>query len=469
MKRNGHHQKTAASHHSFRSYYCPWPWRWNPLVNHFLTVIVISLFVFGVEEKRIVVEMQSWSLDSFWAISHLVHRKPAISKDIFIVAITDSDYRNPQIFNSGSPLDPYKIKELLAYVLSLDPAVVGVDLDTKDRTAWSAVVGNCTLKNGLPNEIYPISDHTAVVWARMPAEPGSHRPEPSERPMQLYQVLGGCAGHTLDDFSGVPLFPLDADGVVRKYVDQFKVDSDLREKRKVGSLAYVIAAKKQPGLRPDPEKKILNFGRKKCFPQVAAGYLLGKPGNSDKSDDKCSIDLDDWKRRVSGNILLIGGEFEDSRDSHDSTPAEVFLPQPLYGVELNAMAIDADLHGGTITVVPKLAGLFADLMAGTLFVWIFFRLLDSPLPPQVTKFLKRLAEIRILKILTPRQMLFLAATISTFLIAIILSGGFYLASFWLSFIPILVGANLHQYIAHLERVGKEEKHTGAGRQSRVPN
>jgi CHASE2 domain-containing sensor protein len=456
MTRNAPDTEHGDHRQSFWRYY--FHWSWNPLATPFVVLLAISLFLLRFEDTtRVMVEMRSWSLDLFWAISHFVHGPPTNSEQIFIVRITDSDYRNPDLFNSQSPLKPERVQALLAAVLALNPAVVGVDLDTKDATVWSSVlVGDCKIENGSLRKIYPKDSKTVVVWARMPVEGGSKQPESPERPIQLYQVLGGCAGR-LNDFSGVPRFPLDADGVVRKYVDQFKVDSDLKEKSKVGSLAYVIAAKKQPGLRPDPGRKILNFGHKKCFPHVAAGDLLGKPGDKDDTeDDRCTISVEALKRKAPGNIVLIGGEFEDSRDAHDSTPAEVFLPQPLYGVELNAMAIDMDLNGGAITEVPRSVGFIFDLAVGTLFVWIFFVLLDST-SSRLNNFIQNLPNMWIFKIMKPRRGRFVAATIFTFLLAIGLSGVLYLFSLWMSFIPILLGANIHQYIAHAERVGEQEK------------
>jgi CHASE2 domain-containing sensor protein len=453
MKLNAHGRKNGAGRRSFLRYY--FPKSWNPLVNHSLMVLLISLIVFRFDDSRIVVEMRSWSLDLFWAISHFVHCPATNSEQIFIVRITDSDYRNPVLFNSQSPLKPERVQDLLAAVLALNPAVVGVDLDTKDATVWSSVVGDCKIENGSLRKIYPKDSKTVVVWARMPVEGGSKQPESSERPIQLYQVLGGCAGDRLNDFSGVPRFPLDADGVVRKYVDQFKVDSDLKEQSKVGSLAYVIAAKKQPGLRPDLGGEILNFGHKKCFPHVAAGDLLGKPGDKDDTeDDRCTISVEALKRKAPGNIVLIGGEFEDSRDAHDSTPAEVFLPQPLFGVELNAMAIDTDLNGGAITELPRWPGLVLDLIVGTLFVWIFFELLDAP-SSWLNNFIQQLPNIWIFEVIKSRRGRFVGATVLTFLLAIGISGAFYLCSLWMSFIPILLGANIHQYFAHAERVGEE--------------
>jgi CHASE2 domain-containing sensor protein len=447
---------------SFFQYYFPWPLPRNPFANPVLLVLLISILVARFEDSRIVVEMQSWSLDLFWGAMH--PSKPLTSKDIYIVSINDSDYRNPKLFDSRSPLKPEKVKELLGGVLLLGPRVVGVDLDTKDPTIWSKkVLGDCTeenkVQNGVPTKVFPASS-SVVVWARMPIEGQSKEATGQlDRPIQLYQVLGGCAGHELDEFSGVPRFPLDADGVVRKYVGEFEVEGE----PPVESFARVIAEKYCVCLRSGTEEKILNFAHKKNFRRIASSaFLIAEPTGS--KEDKRSAEEEEekeeqdyWKRSVHGKIVLIGGEFEDSRDTHDTTPAQVSLPQPMYGVELNAMAIDSDLHGGAIKAVPRYVVFLVDfLLAGPLFVWIFFKTGQHP-SPWMIRVIKHPPAIWIFKVIGPRTLLFVAATVVTFLLAL---GASWLllavASVWISFIPILIGANIHQYIEHAKGVGENE-------------
>jgi CHASE2 domain-containing sensor protein len=455
---------------SFWKYYFFSSWTLHSLrslrVNPCLLVLAISFWVSRYENLRIVVEMQSWSLDlclGFMHAAHLEYPCPRVSDDIYIVSITDSDYRNRELFKSSSPLDPETIKKLLGKVLDLGPAVVGVDLDTKDPTVWDKeVLGpDCPVKDGVPTQIRPGSG-AVVVWARMPVE-GKNKEAAghSDRPMQLYQVLGGCAGD--NDFSGVPRFPLDADGVVRKYVGKFDVDGA----PEVGSFARVIAEKyaekhaekHDVRLRSGKDERILNFARKKCFQKISSSRLLDIPGENDRPEDTCPTDKD-WKRSVLNHIVLIGGEFEDSRDTHDTTPGQVFLPQPLYGVELNAMAIDSDLDGGAIIVVPPFAVFLVDfLLAGPLFVWIFFELVHDPPSPRIVKLIDHLTTVWMAKVIAPRILLFVAATLVTFFIAISFSWALlWLASVWISFIPLLLGANIHQYFEHATMVGEHGSH-----------
>jgi CHASE2 domain-containing sensor protein len=70
--------------------------------------------------------MGTWSLDRFQGSP-----ESAESDDIYIVHITDEDYRS--LFESKSPLPPKHVEDLLAKVIDLiKPRVVGVDLDTND-------------------------------------------------------------------------------------------------------------------------------------------------------------------------------------------------------------------------------------------------------------------------------------------------------------------------------------------------
>ncbi|HWY21349.1 MAG TPA: CHASE2 domain-containing protein [Candidatus Acidoferrum sp.] len=460
MSDRAHRNKASAagnSSGSFWKYY--FPHSWSPLrlvANPFFLVLFISLLVARFENSRIVVEMQSWSLDWFWGAMHRVYPQPQTSKDIFIVSITDSDYRSRELFDSRTPLKPEKIKQLLQVVLRLGPKVVGIDLDTKDPTVWSKEVvgGDCKVENGVPAKIFSGSS-AVVVWARMPVEVrGKEATENSDTPIQLYQVLGGCAGHDLDDFSGVPRFPLDADGVVRRYVGEFEVDNE----PPVGSFARAIAEKYCVCLRSNTEEKILNFARKKNFLTIASSALIPKQRDGKEEEDSTEAKKEDfWKRSVRGKIVLIGGEFEDARDTHDTTPAQVPLPQPVYGIELNAMAIDSDIHGGAVIVVPRLAAFLSDMAAGTLFVWIFFRLVQHP-SQRIVRLIEHRPAKGIFSVIGLRKLLFFAATFATLLAAIGVSLTLLLvASCWMSFIPILIGANLHQYIEHAETVGEGRK------------
>jgi len=191
----------------------------------------------------------------------------------------------------------------------------------------------------------------------------------------------------------------------------------------VPSFARATAERYCPRLSEGREERILNFSRRKTFRSIDASHLL-----QFASAGKVSKDDKEWVNAVPGRIVLIGGTFEDANDTHD-TPGQGFFPTPVYGVDLNAQAIESDLHGGSIKLVPPLLLFLADVIAGTIFVFIFW-LLD----PHNSKFL------------------FLLGTVLTILFAIVMSWVLFKASLWVSFIPILIGANIHQYFEHAKRV-----------------
>jgi CHASE2 domain-containing sensor protein len=139
---------------------------------------------------------------------------------------------------------------------------------------------------------------------------------------------------------------------------------------------------------------------------------------------------------LTGKIVLIGGEFEDARDTYPSPVRH----EPISGVELNAQAIESDLNPSMkpIKELHCLLPLFADIVMGILFVWIFWFILDY-LPTRGG----------------PRVVLFICATVLTVVFAIFSSWVLFKFSVWMSFIPILIGANIHQYIKHAEDIARE--------------
>ena len=427
------------------------------------------------------VEMQDWSLDWFLQSSHA-----PCSTDVYIVSITDRDYRDPALFKGQSPLKPEKIVRLLDAVLRLAPKVVGVDLDTKDTDWIEAVNGvTCRVENGVlrvsagsdsaeatkPNAhpngdsgllcLIPKGD-PAVIWAQIPVEAAGEDGQDSAKPIQTYQVLGKCR-RDCDFSTGIPSFLKDADGVTRRYVGEFKLSGE--EQRPVASFAKMIANRYRSYNRENSEKLIINFSHRKNFRTIDAGDLLritdprqDPTAGKTKSDQSSNREKEnrDWMGAVSGKIVLIGGEFEDANDTHD-TPGRGFFPKPISGVRLNAQAIDAELYGEFIKPVPGPIPFLSDLVLGTLFVFIFWFALDYL--EECSWFVSRHWD-------KYRVLIFFGATVFTIAIAIFTSWLVFKLSFWMSFIPILVGANIHQYIAHAEKLSEKKPSRPASKRVR---
>jgi CHASE2 domain-containing sensor protein len=367
--------------------------------------------------------------------------RPVQFDDVYVVWITDTDYRDPGMFAAQSPLKPGLVVDLIRAVSSLAPKVIGVDLDTKDSAWRSAIDQNCRATNG------PLPEPT-VVWAHMPVEPrGLQSDSSGEKPIQLYQLFGGLEG-CQQTLSGVPRFPLDADGVVLAYVDEFTIDPDQRKK----SLARVIAGQYGRAYQSVGKKRILNFAAydpKHSNLVSSEPHCPGTPTVVISAKQLCAVagtgrdcreymetlsrcDQQNalaWKQNVRGKIVLLGGAFEDARDTY-RTPMG-----PMHGVDLNAPAIESDLHPGAIRLTPLLYGFVADLLAGTFVVWVFWFFESRP------------------------TLALILGTLGVGAISLFISWAlFRFLAAWFSLIPVLVGVNLHQYYEHLRGTWKAQRH-----------
>jgi CHASE2 domain-containing sensor protein len=405
----------------FLQYYFP---------RQFLWVLLISVGVTWFEEHRVIVEMQSWSLDLF-----LKHSAPVSFDDVYIVYISDADYRDPDMFKAQSPLDAQMVVDLIRAVASLNPKLIGVDLDTKD-SSWSlAIDKNCSAKNSTLRFAPP--SKPTLVLARMPVE-SKIQPKSSgaEKPIQLYQLVGGSEGCS-QALYGVPRFLLDADGVVRRYVGKFDIDGENPKE----SFARVIVENFTKAYQSSRGMRILNFAAAHNPDRgISAAQLCAVAGQGHSSS--CAqeakevtgqdlVKAEGWRDAVlnKGKIVLIGGAFEDARDAY-LTPIGT-----LHGVDLNALAIDSDLHPGAIDDAPWPYGLAGDLVMGTLIAWIFWHFEGRP---------------TLALLLSTFGVGFGSLLISWLLLQVVV---------WLSFIPVLVGVNIHQYFEHLHKTW----HAGKGR------
>lgn len=411
---------SAHSRASFWRYYFPGRWSVRSLVtNPFLVVLTISLLVTWFENSRIVVEVQSWSLGIL-----LKTARPVQFDDVYVVHISDSDYRDPRMFQSQSPLQPTKVVDLIHAVASLKPKVVGVDLDTKE-SAWHSAIGpNCRVESGTFSLLPP---EPILVWARVPVEPKSRQSaSPGEKPIQLYQLLGG-AEDCKQALSGVPRFPLDADGVVRRYTGEFKIDAEAEKQ----SFARAIAEAYGGIFQKSKSERILNFAADNPKSGISAGALCAVAPEGDCNGHDRHLSAADqgkakqWVEAARGKIVLIGGAFEDARDTYATPVGEK------YGVDLNALAIESDLHSGAIYDTPRPLLLMCDLLAGTIVVWVFWFFESRPTLALVLGTL--------------------GIGAASLLVSWLL---FYFLSVWLSFIPVLVGVNIHQYYEHLRETWK---------------
>jgi hypothetical protein len=289
-----------------------------------------------------------------------------------------------------------------------------VDLDTKDPVWYSATDGSKWRVEQGRGKCLP--SFSPVVWARTAVERKDTQDD--ESPIQLYQLLGGCQT-CQGALSGVARFPRDADGVVRRYVNKFNIDG---ESDPVPSFAAAIADKyrgyplndaRRPswfvrglkcfthlmqsawGLtRQRKSAPIFNFARdRESFLTINANPLLHsylENGGKTRCEGTLRVPVNPedqnyetyptWSAAACGKIVLIGGKFEDSGDSHPTSKPDGLLQsaKPIFGVELNAYAIDSELHGKPIFKVSRWLQTLLDVLAGTFFVYCFWCLKHRP-------------------------------------------------------------------------------------------
>ena len=176
--------------------------------NNLIALVVISLFVSMLEHWGWLSGFENTALDSF-----LLAGRSRPSKDIYIVEITEDDYRD--IFQGRSPLDVAEVRRILTLVQQGSPSVIGVDLDTS-----SSEYG----KGNFPEAVW-VRDALSDCEQDADLEgTGKDRPSTHVKGLRRFGFLGGHFTETeksgkveTTPRSGLSLFPLDRDGVVRRY------------------------------------------------------------------------------------------------------------------------------------------------------------------------------------------------------------------------------------------------------------
>lgn len=220
-----------------------------------IALVVISLFVSGLEYFGWLSGFENTALDSF-----LLAGRSRPSKDIYIVEITEDDYRD--IFQGRSPLHVAEVRRILTLVQQGSPSVIGVDLDTS-----SSEYG----EGNFPEAVW-VRDALSNCEQDADLEgTGKDRPSTHAKGLRRFGFLGGHFTETeksgrveTTPRSGLSLFPLDRDGVVRRYrAAYFSDQSDPPSSRKglVDSLPQAVliahrmargAMMREPGERLGP-------------------------------------------------------------------------------------------------------------------------------------------------------------------------------------------------------------------------
>lgn len=373
-------------------------WRlfWKHYWRHGLrTVLLITGLMFLLEHQGCTHSWEMAGLDSFVRFN-----APRYSDDIVVVEITDDDYEHH--FHSRSPLDAGLLATLLTAIHSAHPALIVLDIDTSDDSFRKL-------------DELGVAAWPEVLWARVPK-----RTPRGEHPGDGYlAALEPVAGGLVTDASrmGVPIFPVDSDGVVRRYRQQIDTSAGT-----LPSLSWNAARRYNIKSKERAGDILFNFpGDRYAFPIVQAGEFLGP------------ADPQGWGRILGRKIVMVGGDYAAGRDTYFTARGE------MAGVELVAHAAQSDLAGGGIGESSFLVSAAFDIVFGTLLVLLFFRLQLQP------AFVICLACLLVLPV---------AASWVTFRSL----------AYWVSFIPLILGMLLHQLYdydreqrAELERLRKDHE------------
>lgn len=248
-------------------------------------------------------------------------------RQVAVVQVSEADYRGP--FGGRSPLDAATLDTLIHAVLALNPAVVGVDIDTSPASFASLR----TMPAG------------RVVWARDVdlRQSGQH----------LLPVLGfpgveheGVTGPP----AGIALLEPDGDGIVRTYQRWRDTTFGARSSfacalvvaceahDACGAVADDRAAKACATDTRDREARVIEYryarGDDDSVLRLTAGDILGLAASPPGQRQTLASDL-------AGKVVIVGAAYRASGDTMHPTPLG-----PRDGVDLHAQIVATELRGG---------------------------------------------------------------------------------------------------------------------------
>jgi CHASE2 domain-containing sensor protein len=351
------------------------PFRFHVSLNadvrrNLIALLLISLAVLGLERFGWLSHFENTAVDSF-----LLAGKSRLSEDIFIVEVTDDDYRDR--FHSKSPLDAAEVHRILTLISRGQPGVIGVDLDTSSTD-------------------YGVESWPAAVWARdaIPKcdEHGDEHGAGAEadctdaRRFLRQTFLGGKFTETAtsgqietEPRSGLILFPLDHDGVVRRYRATFFSDQSDPPSPSQGDVQSFPRAVLEADGTDHGQTARQRRGVPKPYhgPHAASGHadedlFLNYSGDRYQFPRMSVQQLTEAAERpywaanspLKGRIVLVGGAYRAARDVY-VTPVGLRR-----GVEIVAQAIESELTGGGFRPINHWIALAIDIIAGLGLIWL---------------------------------------------------------------------------------------------------
>jgi CHASE2 domain-containing sensor protein len=354
-------------------------------------MIFSSLLNNAINKSWLIKRMETANLDALFS-----GKKLEVSKDIFVVLVTDDDYNSPD-FKGASPLNPASLIKIIEAILKCDPKVLGVDFDTSAWTDKQIDTG------GVP-----------VVWAR----------EALGKPGKL--TLGKALGGTEDICSGVPAYFPDEDGFVREYEEYIEGAGGQYYPSLALNLAEVYKdpnggsacrhQTSQLGKGNSVEPQLINFlGQNYAFDHLSSEALV-QLANSPA-----------WlsSNPLKGKIVLLGGSYRAARDAY---------PTPfgyLDGVDIIANTVQSRLPGSALNQGPQWLTIFGYLEGVVLLAGLYF---------------------------VPKNWSLLITVLTGPIYALAINWlAFQWAGAFISFVPCLVGIFVHQVITHIKAYRKLER------------
>lgn len=312
-----------------------------------VTILGLCVLSLAVDHFGWLRAFESGSLDK------VLRLRTPIQQDITrLVAIDEADYA--ERFGSQSPLEPFKVLDLIEAIAVGQPKLIAVDIDTAGK-AWADPAIQGRLKLMPP-----------IVWAENPKVEEDHVTGVSE-------ALGGS--HPA--FTGAALFPVDWDGVSRRYYRYLEGTNhpvisfpwqivtaalDLKARgdevdEKIGRRLLKSATAERHG---HSSAVLLNFADSISeFDPMTAGQVMAVSKT------------DGWTSNgpIKGKIVILGQEHRLTRDDR-ATPIGT-----LSGLRMIAQVVETELQGRGVTPLSWWVKFLFDLIVSILLVTIFHFLL----------------------------------------------------------------------------------------------
>lgn len=360
-------------------------------------ILSVTVFVFFAHHFGWLNPLETTSLDFLLRL-----REPVRPEYVWLVAITDEDYADPELFGKTSPLNPAKLRTVIEAIAAGNPRVIGVDVDTSDSQG-----------------VRPASGAVPIVWWQGVSE-SEHGHERHTVP-----VLGNEQPQPSADSLGAYAIPEESDGAARRYSRKIPVDHGL-----VDSLPWAVVKRYCRGVLEDPaapaelKRKCERVLKSESLRKYQKPTLLtfSEPSHREMrfiSASDVLANSDAWKREVSGKIVMLGGTFAVSRDFY-RTPIG-----PRTGVELLCDAIETELQRRPVTSLNEVFMVFLELAGGYLLtIWHF-------VSRNWGAFVLRVLAVPIL------------ALASSFL-------AFASLAYWVNFVTVLTGVLAHELYDHFK-------------------